>query len=106
MGTSKPLVVTSGVALLSLGRLSTEDDSVPSSSQVPRAHSEEAAKSVASKGVDVYIVRLSPSVHSVEDRSGFIPISIAKAKEKQQSVYVGEGKNQWPAVHCLDAAEL
>jgi len=105
-GTGKPLVVTSGVGLLNYGRLVNEDDVVPGGSDtVPRAASEEAAKAAAAKGVNAYIVRLPPSVHGKGDH-GFVPMVINMAREKNESAYVGEGQNQWPAVHRTDAATL
>ena len=105
-GTSKPLVITSGVGLLNYGRLVNEMDTAPVGSDViPRVASEEAAKAASAKGVNVYIVRLPPSVHGAGDH-GFVPIVIGMAREKGESVYVGEGDNQWPAVHRSDAAAV
>ncbi len=105
-GTSKPLVITSGVGLLNYDRLLNEDDHLPAGSDViPRAASEEAAQAVQEKGVNVYIVRLPPSVHGKGDH-GFVPMVMAMAREKGESAYVGDGGNQWPAVHRTDAAAL
>jgi nucleoside-diphosphate-sugar epimerase len=105
-GTSKPLVITSGVGLLNYGRLVSEADTAPVGSDViPRVASEEAAKAASDKGANVYIVRLPPSVHGAGDH-GFVPIVIGMAREKGESVYVGEGNNQWPAVHRSDAAVI
>lgn len=102
---TRPLVITSGVGLMSYGRLLTEKDKPGSSATTPRAASEEAALSMAAKGVKAYIVRLPPTVHGKGDH-GFVPMVAAMAKDKKQSVYVGDGSNQWPAVHRLDAAVL
>ncbi|MBE9585832.1 SDR family oxidoreductase [Mucilaginibacter sp. JRF] len=105
-GTGKPLVITSGVGLLGLGRQATEDDVVPGGSDViPRAASEEAAKAAADKGADVYIVRLPPSVHGDGDH-GFVPMLIDIAIEKGEAAYANDGSNQWPAVHRTDAAKV
>jgi nucleoside-diphosphate-sugar epimerase len=105
-GSHKPLAITSGVGLLNYGRLVTEDDVLPAGSDVvPRAASEEAAAAVAAKGVNVYIVRLPPSVHGAGDH-GFVPMVIDMARTKGESAYVAEGKNYWPAVHRTDAAAL
>src|SRR5580658_7102901 len=49
-GSNRPLIVTSGTALLAPGRLATEEDVRPSDSTLPRV-SEETAASVASRGV-------------------------------------------------------
>ncbi len=104
-GSGRPLVITSGTALLSPGRLATEEDAaVP---RAPRAASEEAALSFAGRGVRVSVVRLAPSVHSGEaDKKGFVPSLIGLARAKGVSAYVGDGSNRWSAVHQLDAARL
>lgn len=106
-GTSKPLVITSGIGLLSgFGRIVTENDVPKAGSEVvPRVASEEAARAAVELGVDAYILRLPPTVHGRGDH-GFVPIVIGMAKERGVSAYIGEGLNQWPAVHRFDAAVL
>lgn len=104
-GSNRPLIITSGIGVLRQTSTATENDTPPGSDVVPRAATEEAANIVAAQGVNTYIVRLPPTVHGPGDH-GFIPILIGLAKEKQQSVFVGEGQNRWPAVHRLDAAVL
>ena len=105
-GSDRPLIVTAGTAMLTPGRGGTEDDApVPSSAGVPRSASEEAAASVAARGVRVSVVRLPPSVHDHE-KLGLVSQLITLAHEKGVSAFVGEGINRWPAVHRLDAAHL
>ena len=105
-GSQKPLIVTSGIAVVKHEGLLKEDDPLSASSgKVPRAATEEAAAVIATQGVNVYIVRLPPTVHGKGDH-GFVPVFIAIAREKGESAYLDEGKNLWPTVHRLDAAVL
>jgi nucleoside-diphosphate-sugar epimerase len=105
-GTDKPLVGTSGTALLalaSLGRTGTEDDTVPGGYRID---AENFVIDLADKRVRSSVVRLPPITHSTLDHHGFAPALIAFARQHGVSTYVGDGSNRWPAVHTLDAARL
>jgi nucleoside-diphosphate-sugar epimerase len=105
-GSYRPFVISSGTALLPSGRVGTEDDTPGGTGFAAlRGASEELALSFASRGVRVSVLRLPPTVHGDGDH-GFVPLLIKLAREKGLSAYVGEGRNRWPAVHRLDAAEL
>jgi nucleoside-diphosphate-sugar epimerase len=102
-GSDRPLIITSGTGMaFTPGRLTTEDDAP--NSPVPRIASEQAAASVAAKGVRVSVMRL-PQVHDPV-KQGLVTYMINIAREKGVSAYVGDGSNRWPAVHRLDAAKL
>jgi nucleoside-diphosphate-sugar epimerase len=102
-GSERPLLVTSGTALLPSGRMSTEDDA--NASAFPRVVSERTTEALRERGIRAANVRLPPTVHGKGDH-GFVPILINLAREKGESAYVGDGANRWPAVHRLDAARL
>lgn len=104
-GSNRPLIVTSGTALVNPGSLATEDIIPPFNPAWPRA-SEQTADTVAALGVRAAVIRLSPSVHGNGDKHGFIPILVNIAREKGFSAYIGDGLNRWNAVHRLDAARL
>jgi nucleoside-diphosphate-sugar epimerase len=104
-GTGRPLVVSSGVALIAPGRIVTEDDvRDPNSAPFPR-NPESAAATAAARGVRVSVIRLAPSVHGKGDH-GFVPAVIGFAREHGVSAYIGDGDNRWPGVHRRDAARL
>ena len=102
-GSNRPLLVSSGTALITPGRLGTEADAF--TPMHPRAASEVATDAVAARGVRASVVRLAPSVHD-PNKHGLVTMMIALAREKKISAYVGDGLNRWPAVHRLDAAHL
>jgi nucleoside-diphosphate-sugar epimerase len=105
-GSGKPFVTTSGTGLLAfakLGRIGTEEDTLPGG---PRVDSENATIALAQHGVRSSAVRLPPTVHSSLDREGFIPSLIAAARKNGFAAYIEKGANVWPAVHTLDAARL
>lgn len=63
-GSDRPLIVTSGTGLVARGRLAVEEDVPASSTSNPRVASEEAAASMAARGVRVSVVR-PPSTATV-----------------------------------------
>jgi nucleoside-diphosphate-sugar epimerase len=104
-GSNRPLVITSGTGMGNIvpGQPATEED-LNLHHPNPRKSSELAGISVAERGVNVSVVRL-PQVHD-QDKQGLVTYSIALAREKGISAYVGDGLNRWPAVHRLDAAPV
>lgn len=106
VGSDRPLVVTTGTALVKPGQLATEDDVIDyDSAGHPRLATEQTVIGLAQRGVRASIVRPGASVHDVGDH-GFVPVLIEIARAKGASAYIGEGSNRWPAVHRRDAAVL
>lgn len=105
-GSDKPLVISSGTALLKPGSVATEEDTAPPESfGAVRARNEEAAVALADRGVRSAAVRFAPTVHGRGDK-GFVSMLIDIAREKGFAAHVGDGANRWPAVHRSDAARL
>src|SRR5580698_7516784 len=103
-GSDRPLLVTSGLALLASGRPATEEDApVPVSASYPRA-SEVTAMSLLSRGVRASVIRL-PQVHD-RVKQGLVTYLINTARTKGVSAYVGDGRNRWSAAHVADVARL
>ena len=106
VGSGKPFIITSGtlmVAFTAPGQLGTEDFAPPAG--VPRAASEIAALSFASRGVRSSVIRLPPTVHA-DGAGGFAPVLIDTARAKGVAGYVGDGQNRWPAAHRSGVARL
>jgi nucleoside-diphosphate-sugar epimerase len=103
-GSDRPFIVSAGVGVITPGRAATENDAAVPSSILPRSASEEAAVSLAQRGVHASVIRL-PQVHNLE-KQGLITYLINIAREKRVSAFVGDGANRWPAVHRLDVAHL
>ena len=102
---TRPLVITSAIGILPQGQAVNEQTMAPSPSANPRVASEEAARALSDRGVNVSVVRLPPSTHGEGDH-GFVPTLIKIARERRASVYIAEGFNRWPAVHRVDAAKV
>jgi nucleoside-diphosphate-sugar epimerase len=103
-GSNKPLVIASGTLMVARDGLATETDS-PADPNGPRAASETIVLGAAARGVRGAVVRLPPTVHGAGDK-GFIQWLVDAARRHGGPVYIGEGKNHWPAVHRLDAARV
>lgn len=103
-GPQCPLIVTSAIGVLGGGAV-TEETLPPSPSPNPRVATEEAARTLLDRGVNVSIVRLPPTTHGRGDH-GFLPMLIDIARQKGAAAYVEDGQNRWPAVHREDAAQV
>jgi nucleoside-diphosphate-sugar epimerase len=105
-GSDRPLLITSGTMMANgaPNRPATEQDAPETFNAIPRVASEQAAASVAAKGVRVGVIRL-PQVHNTV-KQGLVTYAIELARQKGVSAYVGDGRNRYPAVHVLDAARL
>jgi nucleoside-diphosphate-sugar epimerase len=104
IGSDRPFIVSAGVGVVTPDRAATENDACVPSSILPRSASEEAALSLAQRGVRASVMRL-PQVHNLE-MQGLITLLVIIAREKRVSAYVGDGANRWPAAHRLDVARL
>lgn len=100
-GSQRPLLVTSGVALVAPDRAATEDDPPPAIT--PRA-SEAAAEALVAEGVNAGVVRL-PQVHDPR-RQGLITYLVQLYREKGFCFYVGDGSSVWSAAAVGDVARL
>lgn len=81
-----------------------ETDDAFSSSEFPRAATEEAAAALVANGGRVILMRLS-QVHDTRHQ-GRIAEHIKLARQQGWVAYVGEGKNRLSAVHVGDAVRL
>ncbi|MYS20124.1 Nucleoside-diphosphate-sugar epimerase [Streptomyces sp. DvalAA-14] len=105
-----PLVVAFPTFAVVPGTLATEpatemDAPSPLSPGAQRIPSEETTLALAAQGVRASVIRIPPSVHGDGD-TGLVPQLIKVARKKGVSVYLGEGRNRWSAVHRDDVAHL
>ena len=106
VGTGKPFVVASGLALLAEGRACVETDRSPAVGlESMRGGSENLALDYVERGVRTIIARFAPTVHGIGDH-GFIAFIAAAARKHGLSGYVGDGLTSWAAVHVSDAARM
>jgi nucleoside-diphosphate-sugar epimerase len=102
-GSGRTLVVASGVAGITPGRVATEGD-LPEGAN-PRIANAAVAEAFAERGVVPVFARFAPTVHGIGDH-GFISVVAQIARAKGVSAYVGDGSQAWAAVHRDDAARL
>ncbi len=104
-GSRRPLVVTSGTALVAPGRLVTEEDELRATvAELPRAATDVACRQLEQEGLHVTMVRL-PIVHGEGDH-GFLTILADIARQRGFSAYIEDGKNLWSSAHRLDTAAV
>ncbi len=105
VGSNRPLVITSGVALGSTtpGQPASEDV-FNADFPHPRIASELAGVALSKRGVNVSVVRL-PQVHDPV-KQGLVTYLVPIAREKGSAAYVGDGQNRFAAAHVSDVARL
>jgi nucleoside-diphosphate-sugar epimerase len=108
-GSDRPLVIAAGTLGVAPGRVATEKDE-PDVAHLPggpakRSETAKFTASLSARGIRSVVVRLSPTVHGEGDY-GFMARIVGIARDKGVSAYIGDGNNQWPAVHVNDAAKL
>ncbi len=101
-GSGKPLITTSGVALLAPGQTATE---AHDAARQGRGETEGMVRDAANRGLKTVVIRLPPITHQDGD-GGFLGPLVAIANEKSKAAFVGEGANRWPAGNRGDAAVL
>ena len=102
LGTKKPTLVTSGIGMMQ--EVVTEAMPAQADGPNPRKITELTADVLIARGVDMRTIRL-PIVHGDYDH-GFLTLLINMAREKGFVGYAGDGTNNWPGVHRLDAARV
>jgi len=106
-GSGRPMLFASGIAGLTPGRITTENDRNPSEGpDSMRGGGENLALSYAERGVRPVALRFAPTVHGPGGDHGFIATVAQAAVRTGVSGYIGDGSNLWPAVGRSDAAAL
>ncbi|WP_375388815.1 NAD-dependent epimerase/dehydratase family protein [uncultured Amnibacterium sp.] len=101
-GSGKPFLLAAGVAGLAQGRPSTEADRTDARGpQAPRGGTENLALDAVPQVASVSL-RFAPTVHGEGDH-GFIAEIARAARERGFAGYIGDGTNEWAAVHRSDA---
>ncbi|KAH8703542.1 putative NAD dependent epimerase/dehydratase [Talaromyces proteolyticus] len=103
----KPLVITNGTMSCPKGVLATEDtEGETVGPAADRVKAEALVKELTkTKGIRGSVVRLTPTVHGLEDK-GFIKIVAGLSQKAGAAIYINDGSSRWSAVHRLDAAVL
>lgn len=104
-GTTKPILITSGVGSGSprSGGTATEDILNPFHGN-PRIATELAGAALIARGIDARTIRL-PQVHDTT-RAGLITPLILEARRAGSLAYLGDGRTRWAAAHISDVAKL
>jgi hypothetical protein len=100
-GSTKPLIITSGVAMLAPGQTATE---AHDAARQGRGETEGMVRDAASRGLKTAVIRLPPITH--QDGDGFLGPLVGIAKKTGTAAYIGDGANRWPAGNRADAAVL
>jgi len=104
-GSSRPLLITSGVGMGDPGAgAPAREDVFDIHHRNPRIASELEGTEQLQAGVNLGVVRL-PQVHDTV-KQGLITPYIAMAREKGVVAYVEDGENRWSAGHVDDVAKV
>lgn len=107
VGTNRPFIMASGVTGIFGKHQSGNELETPATNFITgmRVRSEKLALSYVPRGVKAMVIRLAPFVHGPNDH-GFTSRYVQAAQRYQSAMYIGSGRNTWPAVHRDDAASL
>ncbi|KAF2231497.1 putative NAD dependent epimerase/dehydratase [Viridothelium virens] len=107
-GTGKPLVISSGCALVEADPAGAETDetaAIMANPPLERMKAEAYALRLKEEGVRVSAIRLAPFVYG-RGGSGFLPMLLQQAALLGESVYVEDGATRSTDVHVDDAARM